>query len=208
MYYYMSSLSLIRMSQEFVSGQGTEDSQSVGWRKLIDLLTVVADDESDPAADKVHTWAEQYQESLLRLNLALPTTSTVDLTPRDIKANASNLWTKDQLQGVLDSLAQQVEVLESSPRGQSGPKACHDLSALVKELKSLGEDFERMFRTDLKAWVDRVPIVGDNMVLGDLANHVLDVLKALEDNVASNKAIRESVTSIKTKLHQMRANED
>ena len=120
------------------------------------------------------------------------------------------LWTRDQLKVILDSLTQQVEALEAAaaPAAEAGPKQPHDLPALIEQLQSLSDNFGRAFKTDLKAWVDRVPVVGDNHVLGDLASQVVAVLKALENNAGSSEAIRESVTGIKSRLHQLRANED
>ena len=78
-----------------------------------------------------------------------------------------------------------------------------DQSELIGELKEVASDFRQVYKTDLKAWIDRVPVVGDNQVLCELSQQILSILRTIDANVKANDNIRQSVGNIKSSLNQL-----
>jgi len=205
-------LVVLRLSQDFVSGQVAQPTQLAQWRRLCELLKVRVDEEGDSMGPELQTWTDQFQQCLLTQGLALPATPKplVDLIPRDIRiAKGPQSWTKDQLQQILDSLQQKVEALVTESGFHSSTESPQEgeQSELIGKLSDLTAEFLTVYKSDMSAWIDRVPVVGENRVLEDLAHKVLGVLSQIINCANCNQATRESVTSIKSRLLQLKSND-
>ena len=98
-----------------MSGDMAEGSQWPIWVKLADLMRVQA--QANPEEEEVSLWADKFQEDLLRQGLVWPSpesTQAVSLVPKDIKTRQAtrDAWSKDQLEGILASIQEQILVLE------------------------------------------------------------------------------------------------
>ena len=92
-----------------------EGSQWPIWVKLADLMRVQG--QANPEEEEVSLWADKFQEELLRQGLVWPSsesTQAVSLVPKDIKTRQAtrDAWSKDQLEGILASIQEQILVLE------------------------------------------------------------------------------------------------
>lgn len=206
---------VLRLSQDFVSGQATPAIQLSQWKQLCELLRVRTDEEEDPMGPELQTWADQFHQSLLTHELAQPAPQSeplVDLVPRDIRTakGGASLGNREQLQKILDSLQRKVEALQTESGFHSSAEFPQEgeQSELIGKLSELTAEFLTVYKTDLAAWIDRVPVVGENLVLEDLAHKVLAILSQINNHANCNMATRESVTSIKSRLLQLKTNEE
>jgi len=215
--------SVLRFPPDFVSGSQRRDDQVKHWRLLARMLEAVKLADHDEATE---AWADDFQESLLRRGLANPPpggdkSRCFNLIPRDLEsdvkaASGGNVVSHEQLAQILFNLNQQLEQLEAQKREEevlpSGGCGEDDVAqqpdseqhlVLIERLRKSLADFDLVYKTDWRSWMDRVPVVQSSPEFSGVAEEVLDTLQTLDKNAKANQTIRDAVTSIRAMLHQV-----
>ena len=194
----------------FLSGSDPPATQLEHWKFIIRMMESEIDLKDHPNRSQLEDWSRDYQQSLLRDNLAAPTSGGEEVVkiPRSIEEDVKPLetsMTQEQFASYLSDLKSKLEDLAKSPHKADQPSGTEqeDPKVLILRLQKAMTDFDQMYKTNLKAWVDRVPTVNPDPELNSATEAVLPKLQALLQSTESNQSIRESVSSITSNLRSL-----
>lgn len=201
----------LKVPFNFINGDLGPEQQAKTWTHLADLVEVKYKHDRNPDAGKMEAWAKEYQEALLTSGLPLAGGGrSLRLIPRDLEPyvdlERAKVRGRQDLSDLLDQVTKTLDELAATEGEDQTTRALpevepHSQGDLINKLRHVTGNFKGGYKTDLQAWVERVPArVKEGSDLDLLANEAVTMMGTVNQNAETNETLRKSITRIKANL--------